>query len=243
VTTEPKAVLPGVILLDLDDTVLHDSAHVVTAWQRACDTHRADLHPIDPNDVFAAIDDVRKWFWSDPERHRVGRLNMGAARRAVVSIACSRLGIDRPELADRIGDTYSAARDADIQPIAGAIETIAWLRHRGCRLALLTNGAGSAQRRKIDLFNLAGFFEHVLIEGELGFGKPDPRIFQQALTSMAASPSDTWMVGDNLEWDVAGAQRHGIFSVWVDREGQGLPAGSTARPDWIVRSLADLRQP
>jgi len=234
-------ILPSVMLLDLDDTILHDSAKVVTAWHRACADHRADLDPIDPDAVFAAIDQVRLWFWSDPERHRVGRLDMGAARRHVVGLAFARLGIDDQTLADRIGDAYSAARDADIEPIAGALDTLVWLRQRGCRLALLTNGAGAAQRRKIDLFDLAGFFEQVLIEGEVGFGKPDPRIFQQALTSMAASPSDTWMIGDNLDWDVAGAQQHGIFSVWVDGEGQGVPASSTVRPDWIVRGLADLR--
>ncbi len=99
-----------------------------------------------------------------------------------------------------------------------------------------------AQRSKVDRFGLAELFDLILIEGELGFGKPDPRVYQQALDEMAVAPSDTWMVGDNLEWDVAQPQRLGIFSIWVDVRGSGLPSGHKVRPDRIVRKLSELRE-
>jgi putative hydrolase of the HAD superfamily len=49
------------------------------------------------------------------------------------------------------------------------------------------------------------------------------------------------MVGDNLEWDVAAPQRLGIYGIWVDRGGAGIPPGNGVRPDRIVRSLSELR--
>lgn len=48
------------------------------------------------------------------------------------------------------------------------------------------------------------------------------------------------MVGDNLEWEVAAPQRLGIYSIWHDHLGEGVPAGSPIRPDRIVRSIAEL---
>ncbi len=50
------------------------------------------------------------------------------------------------------------------------------------------------------------------------------------------------MVGDNLEWDVAAPQRLGIFGIWVDYAGTGVPAGREIRPDRIIRSLSEVRQ-
>ena len=48
------------------------------------------------------------------------------------------------------------------------------------------------------------------------------------------------MVGDNLEWEVAAPQRLGIFSIWCDHAGAGVPEGSTVVPDRIIRSLGEL---
>ena len=49
------------------------------------------------------------------------------------------------------------------------------------RLALITNGAPDIQGAKIEGSNLASFFETIIISGDHGFGKPDPRIFQLVL--------------------------------------------------------------
>ena len=48
------------------------------------------------------------------------------------------------------------------------------------------------------------------------------------------------MVGDDLEFDIRGAQQAGIYAVWVDARGGGPPAGTSVRPDRIIGSLSDL---
>jgi putative hydrolase of the HAD superfamily len=111
----------------------------------------------------------------------------------------------------------------------------------GCRLALLTNGAADAQRRKISRFGLASLFDVILVEGEVGFGKPDERIYRLALRELNVDPQNAWMVGDNLEWDVAAPQKLGLFTVWIDRHGKGLPAERGIRPDRIMKALSELR--
>jgi len=233
--------LPRALLLDLDDTILDDTGGVVTSWREACLAHCASMNGLDADTVFEAIDRIREWYWSDPERHRVGRLELAWARGEVVRLALAALGVDDDALARRIGDTYHAMRDESIKPFADAVPTVEWLRARGCRLALLTNGGSAGQRRKIDRFGLASLFDVILVEGEVGFGKPDPRIYAQALAALDVSAGEAWMVGDNLEWDVAGPQREGIAGIWIDASGRGVPPGRSVRPDGIFGRLAALR--
>ena len=75
--------LPHAVLLDLDDTILDDTGGVVSSWREACVSQQSSMNGLDPEVVFDAIDRLREWYWSDPERHRVGRLDLGWARGEV----------------------------------------------------------------------------------------------------------------------------------------------------------------
>jgi putative hydrolase of the HAD superfamily len=232
--------LPKAILLDLDDTILALTESADPCWQKVCERFAPRIDGLAPEKLFATIKECRFWFWKDPERHRRGRLDLGKARREIVAAALLQLDIDAPALANEIADTYSLEREEVLQPFPGAIEALHRLRGQGVRLALITNGNGEAQRRKIDRFELAALFDCVLIEGEFGVGKPDERVYLHALDQLNVKPEETWMIGDSLEWDVRAPQRLGIFAIWVDFAGRGLPENSLVHPDRIVRSLSDL---
>jgi HAD superfamily hydrolase (TIGR01458 family) len=73
-------------------------------------------------------------------------------------------------------------------------------------------------------------------------GKPTPAYFAAACEALDADPEMTWMVGDDLEADIAGAQRFGMRTVLV-RTGKFRPDAvemSRTRPDGIVSSIAHL---
>ncbi|HEV3216345.1 MAG TPA: HAD family hydrolase [Vicinamibacterales bacterium] len=235
----PSAIPRG-LLLDLDDTILDDSSTIAECWRQACEAHRDQCAGLDSGVLYHVIRETGEWFWADAERHRRGRLDLDAARREVVGLALARLGVDKPELAAKIAGVYGREREAGMQPLPDAIDTVRRLREAGCRLALLTNGAGAAQRRKIVRFGLSDLFDAILVEGEVGYGKPDERIYRLALEALAVDPQDAWMAGDNLEWDVAAPQKIGLFAVWIDGTGKGLPPSSGVRPDRIVRTLSEL---
>ena len=80
----------------------------------------------------------------------------------------------------------------------------------------MTNGGVEQQRSKIKRFGLEGIFDVILVEGEIGFGKPDSQVYGMALDSLKLEPNTVWSVGDNLEWDVWGPQQLGIYGIWND---------------------------
>ena len=74
----------------------------------------------------------------------------------------------------------------------------------------------------------------------MGVGKPDEIVYRYALSKLRAKAEEAWMVGDNLEWDVAAPQRLGLRGVWVDGPGQGLPSAADVVPHRIIRTFPEL---
>jgi putative hydrolase of the HAD superfamily len=229
-----------VLLLDLDDTIIDFTGSRERCWRMAC-TEAAEDHPgLDVEALLREIDRVRGVFWADPDRHREWRQRMPEAWGRIAADALTAIGRDDPELGARIGNRHSELRDTAITPFPGAVEALHQLRSLGVRLGLLTNGGSEGQRAKIERFALAAHFDYIGIEGEVGHGKPHREAYEAALRGLRCTPEDTWMVGDNLEWDVSGAQAVGIYGIWLDTHGDGLPHDAPARPDRIIRSIAEL---
>lgn len=239
--------LPTAILFDLDDTILQAYGRPDVAWLAVVDEFAADVAPLAPTAVVQAIVASAREFWADPDRHREGRLQLFAARRRVVDGAFASLAkeghnVPSPEVGWRLADRFSAYREEQMCLYPDAHQVVDALRASGVLLALITNGAADLQRAKIDRFDLARRFHHIQIEGEHGFGKPEERAYRHAMSALGVASPQTWIVGDNLEWEVVAPQRLGIHAIWYDPAGGGVPLGSTAKPDRIVRSLSELLQ-
>src|SRR5262245_16163453 len=142
--TAPKA-----LLLDLDDTIVALSASATRCWQDLCLRFAPRIDGLQPEQLQSAIEAVARWFWSDAERHRRGRLDLYWSRREIVTRAFADLALDAPLLAEELADAFTAEREAAIEPFPGALDALRTLRSRIPLLALVTNGDSAFQRKKI----------------------------------------------------------------------------------------------
>ena len=227
------------LLVDLDDTLLDYSGGVEDCWMAAC-AACCTTGTVDPSVLVRAIAEARLWFWSDPERQRRERVQMRRAWQRIVEHALERLGVTADGLSARIADDFAARRQAAMQLFPDALRCLAALRARGVPLALVTNGDASQQRDKIERHRLASFFDVIVIEGEFGVGKPDAAVYRHALAALGRAPTEAWMVGDHIEFDVGAPMRLGLSAVWLDRAGTGLPPGTSVVPHRVIRSLDEL---
>lgn len=237
--------LPKAILFDLDDTLISAYNRPDRAWNAICHEFAADLRPCPPPEAAAAINHAADTFWADPERHRAGRMQLLDARATIIADAFAaliRAGHTPPgePVARRMAARYNDYREEQMHLFDDAHRVVDTFREKGVRLALITNGAAAPQRAKVIRFDLTHRFHHIQIEGEHGFGKPDEQAYRHALSVLDVDPAETWMVGDNLEWEVIAPQRLGIHAIWHDVAGEGVPASSLARPDRIITTLAEL---
>jgi len=229
---------PRALLVDLDDTIISFSVHSKSSWDRVCGEFapRFGLDPVRVGDAIGAEADS---FWGDPDKEPWGRTDLPRARREFVAEAFGTLGLDRA-LAGEVVDRYGVVRDAAVDIYPDSAPALRALRAAGTRLVMVTNGASDPQREKINRFELAPLFDAVLVEGEFGAGKPDPSVYVEALRLADVPAEQAAMVGDNLVWDVLGAQRCGMQGIWIDRQVRGLPKDPATRPDGVVRTLEQL---
>lgn len=230
---------PKGILFDLDDTLISAYGRPEVAWLKIAHEFAATIAPLPPEEFAARLTREAKAFWDNSPKE--WRMKLPEARRLIVGSVIAKLPSHLPpHMADTIADRFTRLRTEEMHLFPGAHETLDELKRRGIRLALITNGAGSVQRAKTVRFALEHRFDHIQIEGEHGFGKPEEQAYRHALKSLDISAHDAWMVGDNLEWEVEAPQRLGIHAIWHDTRAAGLPSDSAVRPDRIVTALPQL---
>jgi HAD superfamily hydrolase (TIGR01549 family) len=122
-------------------------------------------------------------------------------------------------------DLYDDARD-----------TLVDLAARGIRLGIISNSHRCLQSFQ-SYFALDGLLSAAVSSAQLGFMKPDPRIFRAALGQVGVTPARAVMVGDSLAHDVEGALAAGMRGVLLARSVR--PSGT--RDDVpVIASLRDL---
>lgn len=129
------------------------------------------------------------------------------------------LGVDDESLGAELADRFPAERRSRPITYEETFEVLDQLRGN-YKLLLLTNGSPDLQREKLaGVPQLAPYFDHIIISGEFGEGKPAANIFRHALTMLGIDPEDAVMVGDKLTTDILGANTIGMDSVWINRHG------------------------
>jgi len=98
----------------------------------------------------------------------------------------------------------------------------------GVRVGLITNGDLAFQSEKVHRVGLTDRVEHVIASGDLGYAKPDPRIFQHACAVFGVAPDAAVYVGDRIRTDAIGAAEAGLGAVWIDRRGASVAAADAA---------------
>ena len=140
------------------------------------------------------------------------------------------LGLDAergPEIANTFFHTSLAKAEASRQ-ILGHLA-------RRFRLGIVSNFYGNLQQVCADI----GIDRHVQVAVDstvVGFEKPDPRIFQAALTALEVTPAEAVFVGDSLPRDMNGARDMGMAHIYVAPEG----AASCCPQDRIIESVGQL---
>jgi putative hydrolase of the HAD superfamily len=231
------------VMFDLDDTLVAFDAVTELSWRQVCEGYCRERPSMRKKShlIYQTIRKMSDWFWSDEIRHRLGRQDLVSARRKIVTSAFCEIGLPAQD-ATEIADNYSKTRLENMYIFPESEAILSYLRQKGFKLALLTNGDAETQRQKINRFNLVRYFDPILIEGEMGFGKPDHRVYELALDALELEPKHICMVGDNLIWDVIAPQRLGIRGIWLDRKRRGLPPAIHHAPRYVIHELTDLYQ-
>ena len=139
-----------------------------------------------------------------------------------------------------VGATMAFAKEFTryVRPDKDAIDVLRKL-HQKYKLGLVSNfGIPECGRSLLGKFGLKGFFDVVVISGEINRRKPSPEIFKRALRALDVSASKAVFVGDMIDLDIKGPKSIGIKAVLIER--RPMKTNADVKPDFVIKNLPEL---
>ncbi len=249
------------VLFDLDDTLLWDERSVEEAFRYASE---AAGDSVDPKELEAAVRREARNLYESYETFPFTKLiginpfealwgNFTAGEqlefRQMEQLApvyrkeswrrgLAALGVEDEALAETLAAKFAAERRSRPYIYEETLQVLDELKGK-VKLLLLTNGCPALQQEKLDgVPELVPYFDHVVISGSFGKGKPDEGIFTHAMNLLDITPGEGIMVGDKLTTDILGGLRAGLTTVWINRTGKASDPEIT--PDYQIGHLSEL---
>ncbi|NLE52732.1 MAG: HAD family hydrolase [Chloroflexi bacterium] len=177
--------------------------------------------------------------WTEANRTLVPVDHMGVLRRSL-----AKCGVPEDRLTtDLLHEAYDWQPHENLQIYPEVPGVLEQLRAHGLALGIITNASQSMTLRDRELAHvrLMDYFPLCRISAiDVGYLKPDPRIFHVALDMLRLTPEQAIYVGDHLHADILGAQSAGMRAVWRANNADTAPPDTEIEPDGIVTDLREL---
>jgi putative hydrolase of the HAD superfamily len=252
------------VLFDLDDTLLWDERSVKEAFQAVCEEAARLVH-VEPAALEEAVrSEARTLYetfetfpftkmiginpfeglWAhftegDNENFRKLQQLAPSYRTASWTRGLKALGVDDPKLGFRLGELFPAERRSRPIVYEETFEVLKQLKSK-YKLLLLTNGSPDLQKEKLaGVPELAPYFDHIVISGNFGEGKPAVSIFHHAMELLGIGAEQGVMIGDKLTTDILGSNRVGMRNMWINRH--GMKRTGEIAPAYEITSLKEIQ--
>ncbi|KIL52590.1 hypothetical protein KP77_06170 [Jeotgalibacillus alimentarius] len=257
--------MPSAIFFDLDDTLLWDKKSIETALSKTAEDAKG-LYGTDPEVLLAEVKKAAPAIYKEYSFYDFTKMiginpfeGLWGAFRDPIHYRFREMGEQIEAYQQRVWQAALKAYDTDgdgsvlrehfishrkASPFLyeETMEVLDELKAAGYKLVIVTNGAPSLQLEKLRITpEIVPYFDHIIISGNVGEGKPGQAIFDQALRLSGVKADEVWMVGDNLKTDILGANRAGIHSIWIQHHDETVPGEDDGQPDQIIRRLKEIK--
>jgi putative hydrolase of the HAD superfamily len=117
-------------------------------------------------------------------------------------------------------------------------ETLGQLRTR-YRMAIVSDAQSAYAVPELRAMGILDYFNPIIVSGDYGYRKPDPRLFQKALDVLQVRPEQALFIGNDLYHDIFGAQQVGMKAILASFV-QGDASKQNIVPDYTISRFADL---
>ena len=124
--------------------------------------------------------------------------------------------------------------------VDGAHELMDYLRKKGYRMHMCSNGFHEIQYKKLAACGLRDYFDNIILSEDAGANKPSPIYFDYAFKVSGARSEETLMIGDNIQNDIQGALNSGVNALLFNRWGIDV-SESAITPTYVVTSLEEIK--
>ena len=219
------------VFLDLDDTIFDFAKTETVALERTF----AQLGLPRDTAFLSSYQTINQAQWARFHRGEISKEQLMCGRFALLF---AQYGLSASAEQTQRLYRQNLSRESFLLP--GVKDALTYLKSR-YPLYLASNGTADTQYPRLRQAGLLDVFSQVFLSDDLKTQKPDPAFFAGCFARIpGVCPQEGVLIGDSLQSDIAGANRAGLRSCWLNHRGQ--PAQPDIVPDWSISSWAEIRQ-
>ena len=228
------------LFIDFDDTLYDTHGNAIIALGETFECFHLDRYFEDPQVFYDAYWTANIDLWTQYAKGEITRDYLIVERfRRPLSVG---KGIEvTKELCLEISDKFLDFCASKPGVIDGAHELMDYLKRKGYRMHMCSNGFHEVQYKKLDACSLHDYFNTIILSEDAGVNKPSKDYFDYALKVSGANRKTTLMIGDNLQSDILGALNAGLDAMLFNRwqvPSEELPQDLT----FVVDNLCDIME-
>jgi len=212
--------------------------------------YRAISHFLKYHGIYSNRNDVREaYFRILKNQRRTGgekypEFDVVAVWREYLEIESAKRGLTIPkvkmaQLPLFLAEMYRGISLNRLELYPGVREVLEELRPRYL-LAALSDAQSAWARPELRMVGIEDYFYPIVVSGDLGYRKPDPRIFELALHRMHLGPDEVVFVGNDMFRDISGARQVGLRTVFF-ASGQGQQRMNGVEAHYNIYRFSEVR--
>jgi len=234
------------LFVDFDDTLYDTHGNAVIALRETFDVFHLERFFDDPQVFYDSYWMANIDLWGRYSKGEITRdyLIMERFRRPLCESEALRVQSEESASAFKdftlqMNDTFLDFCASKPGVVDGAHELMDYLKERGYRMHMTSNGFHEVQYKKLAASGLRDYFDTIILSEDAGVNKPSPLYFDYALKVSGAERQTTLMIGDNLQTDILGALSAGLDAMLFNRWEVDVRESPQA-PTFVVDHLRDI---
>ena len=226
------------LFIDFDDTLYDTYGNAIIALRETFDYFQLKRYFSDPQVFYDSYWEANIDLWSRYSRGEITRDNLIVERFRRPLSEGKGIEVTKEfclEVSDRFLDFCSNKPGV----VDGAHEVMDYLKKKGYRMHMTSNGFHEVQYKKLAACGLKDYFDNIILSEDAKYNKPSKAYFDYALKIAGAQSDSVLMIGDNLNTDILGALHAGLDAMLFNRW-QVDVSSVTPQPTFVVDQLRDI---
>ena len=204
------------IFFDLDNTLWDFDRSSILAFDKIYEIFNLINYGIpSAKDFHTTYFDHNNRLW---DLYRKGEIDKDFLKIERFRLPLKDYGIVDEKLSIDLGESYTDYAARLVALVPNTIEVLNYLKEKNYKIHLITNGFLEVQSIKMKASGLDKMIDSSFVSEEVGFKKPDHRIFFHAMNEVGGNIENSVMIGDDLSVDIIPAKEIGMKHIYFNRK-------------------------
>ena len=225
------------IFIDLDNTLWDFQTNSKNVLSVLFFKYGLDKYFKDFDEYFKIYSEHNDYLW---EQYALNKINKDELNKERFAYPLQYKNVSSLEAADGMQNDYLPLLSEQTVLMPSCIETLDYLKSKGYKLYLVSNGFVEIQHKKLSAAGLYKYFDRLFFSEEIKAHKPSKVFFDTAIKSTNSKKKESIVIGDNFLADIEGAKNAKLDQIWfctVDN----VPKDLTFSPTYIITHLSELK--